>query len=53
MKYEAYDYYEGQRETLGTFDTIREARKAIRDRERETDGECSCYINCVDEAEGR
>ena len=43
-KYEAIDYYEGQEESLGIFLTAKEARKAIVQRNRDTDGECCCRI---------
>jgi hypothetical protein len=47
-RYEAIDDYEGQRESLGIFDTRKEASKAIRQREKDTDGECNCRIEEVD-----
>jgi hypothetical protein len=43
MKYEVIDEYECE-ESLGVFDTKKEANKAIRQREKDTDGECNCHI---------
>ena len=43
MKYYVVDLYEGG-EIIGTFDTAEEAKKRIRERIRETDGECFCRI---------
>jgi len=42
--YGAYDEYEGKIEPLGKFQTKREAEAACKRREKETDGECYCYI---------
>ena len=44
MKYEVIDAYDGYPESLGVFDTKQEAKKQIREQERDTDGECYCYI---------
>jgi hypothetical protein len=44
MKYEVIDAYDGYPESLGVFDTKQEAKKRIREQERDTDGECYCYI---------
>jgi len=43
-RYEAYDDYEGTDELLGSFDTKREAVKACKRRDDETDGECKCRV---------
>ena len=42
--YEAFDEYEGAKESLGKFRTKAEAKKACRRREADTDGECNCYV---------
>lgn len=43
-KYEAFDDYEGNHESLGQFDTKPEANKAVKQRREDTDGECRCYV---------
>lgn len=44
--YKAYDLYE-ERELLGTFATLKEARAACREREADTDGECFTVIDKI------
>jgi hypothetical protein len=43
-KFEAFDDYEGNHESLGQFDTKPEANKAVKQRREDTDGECRCYV---------
>ncbi len=47
-KYQVTDFYENE-EDLGTFDTKEEAEAAVKQREADTDGECDCRINLVED----
>lgn len=44
MKYYVLDLYEGIAEIIGVFDNAKEAKSKIRERIRETDGECLCRL---------
>lgn len=44
--YKAYDMYE-EAELLGTFETLKEARAACKEREEDTDGECFSCIRKI------
>ncbi len=45
-KYRAYDMYE-ECEVLGTYETLKEARAACKEREADTDGECFTHIRKI------
>jgi len=44
MKYEVIDTYDGYAESLGVFDTKKEAKQCVKEQEEATDGECCCHI---------
>ena len=46
VKYRAYDMFE-EAEVLGTFDTLKEARAACKERDKDTDGECCTLIRKI------